>query len=155
MISIRPNVFETNSSSVHAICMCSQEEYKQFENGVLMWHSEHLIPTDEAYANLVKDYTITDDTPDYCKSDFKKMFDEKIPSRELFDKACKQMEGFNRYTYHENDRKGMTDDEFYVESICEWFNRHDYGTVNSYNQDYETFYDSKDGIVAFGYYGHD
>lgn len=53
MIAIRPNVFETNSSSIHAMCMCSQEEYKQFENGVLMWHGEHLIPTDEAYANLV------------------------------------------------------------------------------------------------------
>ena len=30
---IRRGVFETNSSSVHSITMCSDDEYKEWENG--------------------------------------------------------------------------------------------------------------------------
>ena len=34
---IRRNVFETNSSSVHSITMCSLEDYKKWENGELVY----------------------------------------------------------------------------------------------------------------------
>ena len=35
---IRRGVFETNSSSVHSLTMCSGEEYKKWENGeILYW----------------------------------------------------------------------------------------------------------------------
>lgn len=34
--SIRVGVFETNSSSVHSITICSKEEYEQWENGELL-----------------------------------------------------------------------------------------------------------------------
>lgn len=35
---IRQGVFETNSSSVHSLTMCSAEEYQKWENGeVLFW----------------------------------------------------------------------------------------------------------------------
>lgn len=37
MKTIRFGVFETNSSMVHALCLCSPEEFSQFENGELAW----------------------------------------------------------------------------------------------------------------------
>jgi len=38
---IRRGVFETNSSSVHSLTMCSREEYSKWENGkVLYWGSK-------------------------------------------------------------------------------------------------------------------
>lgn len=37
-IQIRQGVFETNSSSVHSLTMCSSEEYKKWKDGkVLFW----------------------------------------------------------------------------------------------------------------------
>ena len=32
MFSIRRNVFETNSSSTHSLCICTQEEYDKWKN---------------------------------------------------------------------------------------------------------------------------
>lgn len=39
MFSIRKNVFETNSSSTHSICICTEEEYKKFRSGDMMFDS--------------------------------------------------------------------------------------------------------------------
>lgn len=36
-INIRNNVFETNSSSVHTLCICTKEEYEKFKNGELLY----------------------------------------------------------------------------------------------------------------------
>lgn len=37
MISIRNNVFETNSSSTHSITMCSKEEYNIWKQGQTLY----------------------------------------------------------------------------------------------------------------------
>ena len=45
---IRRGVFETNSSSVHSLTMCSAEEYKKWENGeVLYWRERDKFATKE------------------------------------------------------------------------------------------------------------
>ena len=45
---IRRGVFETNSSSVHSLTMCSGEEYKKWKNGeVLYWSYEDKFGTRE------------------------------------------------------------------------------------------------------------
>lgn len=36
-INIRNNVFETNSSSVHTLCICTEDEYEKFKNGELLY----------------------------------------------------------------------------------------------------------------------
>jgi hypothetical protein len=38
---IRRGVFETNSSSVHSITMCSQDEYSRWERGELLFDKYH------------------------------------------------------------------------------------------------------------------
>lgn len=37
MISIRRNVFETNSSSTHSICICTEEDFNKWKNGEKLW----------------------------------------------------------------------------------------------------------------------
>lgn len=39
MLQIRRNIFETNSSSVHAMTICTKDEYDKFRSGELYWDS--------------------------------------------------------------------------------------------------------------------
>lgn len=49
MISIRRNVFETNSSSTHSICICTEDDYEKWKNGEKLWDywSDELVDIDE------------------------------------------------------------------------------------------------------------
>lgn len=38
-IQVRRGVFETNSSSVHSLCMCSKNDYDRWKNGELFYNS--------------------------------------------------------------------------------------------------------------------
>lgn len=52
---IRRGVFETNSSSVHSLTMCSGEEWKKWENGeVLYWKWEDKFGTKEEIIEMLK-----------------------------------------------------------------------------------------------------
>jgi hypothetical protein len=52
---IRRGVFETNSSSVHTLTMCSGEEYKKWENGeVLFWRDADTFSTREEIIEELK-----------------------------------------------------------------------------------------------------
>lgn len=46
---IRRGVFETNSSSVHSLTMCTQSDYDKWENGELIYDywNDKLIPLDD------------------------------------------------------------------------------------------------------------
>ena len=48
---IRYGVFETNSSSVHSLCVCTKEEYEKFKKGdlVLDTYESELIPRPEDF----------------------------------------------------------------------------------------------------------
>jgi hypothetical protein len=45
-IQIRKGVFETNSSSVHALCLCTNDEYDKWKNGEYIYdrYTEELKP---------------------------------------------------------------------------------------------------------------
>ena len=64
MIQIRKNIFETNSSSVHSITICTEEDFQQWKKGNLIWSYsfEKLIKPDEIDKNdqyYDEDYYIT------------------------------------------------------------------------------------------------
>lgn len=40
-IQVRCGVFETNSSSVHSLCMCSADDYDRWKNGELFYDPYH------------------------------------------------------------------------------------------------------------------
>lgn len=48
MIQIRRNIFETNSSSVHTLTLCSQEDFNKWKQGELIWDwdAEELVEPD-------------------------------------------------------------------------------------------------------------
>ena len=49
MISIRKNVFETNSSSTHSICICTEEDFNKWKNDEKLWdyYGDKLVDVDE------------------------------------------------------------------------------------------------------------
>lgn len=52
---IRRGVFETNSSSVHSLTMCSREEYNKWENGeILFWKWQDKFDTREQIIKELK-----------------------------------------------------------------------------------------------------
>ena len=54
MKQIRRGVFETNSSSVHSLTMCSGEEYKKWSDGeVLYWGERDKFGTKEEIIDAV------------------------------------------------------------------------------------------------------
>lgn len=66
MKQIRHGVFETNSSSVHSLTMCSSEEYQKWENGeVLYWEDEDKFGTREEIIEEMKTMKWYDGTPRY------------------------------------------------------------------------------------------
>lgn len=57
MKQIRRGVFETNSSSVHSITMCSKEEYDKWNSGeVLYWGDADKFGTREEIIEELKNY---------------------------------------------------------------------------------------------------
>ena len=55
---IRQNVFETNSSSVHSLTICSEEDFKKWENGELAYDKvdEILVPLTNDVLESMKKY---------------------------------------------------------------------------------------------------
>lgn len=97
-VSIRQGVFETNSSSVHTLTMCSDSEYKKWENGELLYgkYSEVFITREEYEANQEK-YDSDDDYKsydDYFNDYDMETYDEsyKTPGGEI-------VHAFGRYGY--------------------------------------------------------
>lgn len=52
-VQIRHSIFETNSSSTHAIVILSDEEYKQYQNGELLMSRHGNFITEEEYNDIV------------------------------------------------------------------------------------------------------
>lgn len=58
MIQIRNSIFETNSSSVHSITMCSENEFKEWEKGNVLYctYVENFVSYDDAVKTIKKDH---------------------------------------------------------------------------------------------------
>lgn len=131
-IQIRSNVFETNSSSVHSMVMCSGSEYDKWAAGetYLDMCNDVFVPVDEINKKMLEDYD-------------KHLTNNKIDINE---------EGFNKEEDFEEYKR-----EWLRESDCYSFE----GFMEDNYYDYEIFMDeyttpiSKERVVAFGYYGHD
>ena len=48
-LQIRRNIFETNSSSVHAMTICTEKEWEQFKKGELFYDDWNLKLTDDSF----------------------------------------------------------------------------------------------------------
>lgn len=60
MKKIRQNVFETNSSSVHSLIICTDEEYEKLNNNKLYINNFEEFITSEEYKKILIDFYLED-----------------------------------------------------------------------------------------------
>lgn len=60
MYQIRNGVFETNSSSTHSLCICTEEDFEKFKRNEVLWdkYVDMLVPNDISpeYIKRAKEY---------------------------------------------------------------------------------------------------
>ena len=66
-ICVRRGVFETNSSSVHSLCICSADDYDKWKNGELLYdfYNEALIEDSDKIQQNRKEREENGDANDY------------------------------------------------------------------------------------------
>lgn len=66
-IQIRRGVFETNSSSVHSLCICSKDDYDRWKNGELFYKyfSDKLVEDSTEVQQNREDYLKHESCNDY------------------------------------------------------------------------------------------
>lgn len=145
-ISIRNNVFETNSSSVHSCSITTEQNYKDFCNGKVMirqdWNdNDEYLPEDEAIERNIE----------YFKKELKGISEEKWDAFIKKYKETKDLwESFNAIDEDWCDLKYNLDYDNY------FLNNDDYWDVHEYEEWSHEFTDSAGvRMVAWGYAGHD
>ncbi len=137
---VRSGCFETNSSSVHSLTICTEAEYNAWLSGKKVY--------DYYGGKLV-------DAPELSyeeKAEARQEYEAMAKSHKYYvpwDKLDKdaQNQWYQEYKTHELIETG--DDQYM--SYDTWANYHDY--CEYYTQHYTTPKGEK--LVAFGYYGHD
>jgi len=56
MKTIRNDVFETNSSSTHSICICTDEELSRWVNKEVVYNDDEFTPIEIVLAELRKEF---------------------------------------------------------------------------------------------------
>lgn len=100
---IRRGVFETNSSSVHSITMCSGKDYEKWENGeVLFWEDKNKFSTKEEIIEEMKTMTWYDGSLRYPNTNW----DDEDEVDEIFsDERIKTCEDYFDDEYFETYEK--------------------------------------------------
>lgn len=82
-IQVRRGLFETNSSSVHSMTMCSESDFEKWKKGELVFdnYAEALIP-------------VTDDLKEYIKSEDNGRYHEYLTYDQFFDYCVVEYETF-------------------------------------------------------------
>lgn len=84
---IRRGVFETNSSSVHSLTMCSSEEYEKWENGkVLFWGEQDKFATKEEIIEELKNMRYSWGNKELCYPDVN--WDNEDEVSDVFSDEC-------------------------------------------------------------------
>lgn len=133
MIKIRYGVFETNSSSVHSLIMCSDNEYQKFVDNELLYDrwNDCLISYNKALDRLYESVRFD--------KDFKYHFDlsDDFSRDKLNDFSLDELAYYLAF-------------EAGIYTCNYFFNELDYDT---YEDTYRTIHGEV--VHAFGYYGHD
>lgn len=111
MNQVRGSIFETNSSSVHSIVMCSESDYDRWVAGELLYkdYTDSLVTREKAIAEIEE-------------------WDKKYNPDKVGQPITEEV--LNEYGYYSHDAFWDEKDEYF-----------------------ETFSESYNGVVAFGYYG--
>lgn len=136
MYQIRHGVFETNSSSTHSLCICTEDEFTDFKCNKAMWdkNTNKIVPTNKITRNYVqraKEYYTKQQTS------FMKDWDSLSPESQL------------EFIVSEFDKSYAGDWLFEEKTFYK-----DWGTgFERFESHFTT--PSGDKMVAFGEYGYD
>lgn len=128
MFSIRPSVFETNSSSTHSLTMCMNDDFEHFKHGETFLN--------ESYGSRSK----------YADKQF-------VSKSEAIDIII----NFPYETMNETEDNLMTMSEEEFESLCGEYEIYSYDAYGGYHERFSDRFTAPSGdiVVAFGYYGWD
>ena len=134
---IRIGVFESNSSSTHSLTIVSEDEFKKWKNGEVIFNRWEKTFVENKEPSFTEDDVI--DFYGDIKERFWKSWDQLSVSE--------KQEFVNRY------KDEVLDDE--DEEFMSYDRYMDY--YNDYLDTYVEYFTSPSGdkMVAFGYYGHD
>lgn len=129
MINVRHGVFETNSSSVHTLVLCTEDQYKQMERGeILLDYRGNQYTVKEATDCMVESIK---KNPQWYE-DYQVEF-------------IKDIENKSQYQIIEWLQKS---EEYYT--LDDWLNHEYYETYKD-----EIVTPGGEKVIAFGYYGQD
>lgn len=136
MKQIRRGVFETNSSSVHTLTICTENDYNKWVSGELMLdtYNDKLIEINTTISDEQKEHA--KNNYDNSKGQFWKSW-EQLSEEEIEAWYAKYMSDFHDF------------DEYRYQTYEQFL----YGDLETYTQHYTS--PSGDKLIAFGYYGYD
>lgn len=179
MISIREATFESNSSSTHSLTMTSESNFENWKNGKVLYDigSQRFYEKSEIYEQICKelsenleeskkDFESKTNPSDWLKVRVKELeeLNNMIPAKDVFEEAlsnliskdCQQLQEA-RLSEDSEEFKNFSDIEKWVCEAVSYTlgNLFTYGSYYDYiENDYETFEDTYNGVVAFGYFGY-
>ena len=134
--AIRYGVFETNSSSVHSLTMCSEEDFNKWKSG------EYLFDTYEK--KFVPPFKPSEKTIEAAK-------DEYVRTKTDYMKDWEELSETTRKKYIiEYAEKNDLFDYGDLKTYDTYFNSYD---LETYSGKYTT--NNGEVVIAFGKYGHD
>ena len=140
MIKIRYGVFETNSSSVHSLIMCSDEEYNAFERHQLYYNlwDNYFMTYEEVHKRIVDLYNKNNEWFVDVWNEF--IDEEGIPSVEAFDALPLEQKEY--FIHHVLDGEIVSPQDIFE---------------NEYLESFDDTYVTKSGEIvhAFGNYGQE
>ena len=142
-IQIRRSVFETNSSSVHSITMCTEKQYYDWVEGLLRF--------DERNEQFVPVIPEEPDPPNF-KEQAKQQYIDCCKDEEFmmpWDMLSEKQKN-NWYNRYRGYIKGSEDNQRVGITYVDW--KHDNCDLETYLEKYTTPNGEK--IVAFGAYGY-
>ena len=153
MKTIRQNVFETNSSSMHSLTIVPEEEFEKFKNCDLLLDYCTFVSAEDEYKNVMENLESCENnmSDDYRATYKTELTFEKF--KEVLSKLC-----YSDLSYYH--REGAREDiQTHYDAVKAALGEDivTYRTMGG--EEYETFerhYTTKSGdkIVAFGYYGY-
>lgn len=153
MKTIRHNVFETNSSSMHSLTIVPEEEFEKFKNCDLLLDYSTFVSAEDEYKNVMENLERCEDnmSDEYRETYKTELTFEKF--KEVLSELC-----YGDLSYYH--RKGACEDiQTHYDAVKAALGEDivTYRTMGG--EEYETFerhYTTKSGdkIVAFGYYGY-
>lgn len=147
MINIRTNVFETNSSSVHSLILCTADDYRAWIDGDRLlniyydddWARRRWDPEAGKYVEITADVP-----PQFVTLEEAAHYDKYYPYPEMVEDAQGYSPEFIGKDGEYHNRKFLTFAEY----------------QKTYGLDFETFDDTYitpggEEVVGFGYFGRD